>query len=148
MELSPEHPEKGSIFLSLADRDKVRGTEVARNLASLGYRFIATEGTAQALADAGIEVREVLAKLGDDESRRGARTAVDAIKAGEVSLVINSPKGCGARADGSYIRTAASIHSVPLITTLAAAEAIAVGLAEWTKAPLEVRSLQSIRALR
>ncbi len=148
MELSADHPEKGSIFLSLADRDKVRGTEVARNLASLGYGFVATEGTAQALAAAGIEVREVLAKLGDEENRRGARTAVDAIKAGEVSLVINSPKGRGARADGSYIRTAASIHSVPLITTLAAAEAIAVGLAEWTKAPLEVRSLQSIRALR
>ncbi len=148
MELSPNDPEKGAIFLSLADRDKVRGIEMARNLASLGYRFLATAGTAAALTEAGIEVGEVLAKLGDEAARGGARTALDAIRDGEVSMVINSPKGRGARADGSYIRTAASIHAVPLITTMAAGEAIAIGLAEWAKEPLKVRSLQSIRALR
>jgi carbamoyl-phosphate synthase large subunit len=143
MDLAPERVGTGAVFLSLADRDKARGTVVAKRLADLGYAFLATAGTAEALAAAGVEVLEVLDKLGEGDHQR--RTAVDAISAGEVSLVINTPKGRGAFSDGSYIRTAASLNNVALITTVAAAEAIAVGLAEWTRAPLEVRALQSVR---
>ena len=147
MELSPDTANEGVIFLSLADRDKTRGMELAQSFADLGYRFIATTGTAAALAERGIEVVEVLSKLRDDGVVEPAgRTALDAIGAGEVALVINTPKGRGARADGSYIRKAASINHVPLITTVAAAKAIAVGLSEWAGAPLQVRSLQSVSA--
>jgi carbamoyl-phosphate synthase large subunit len=147
MELSPETANEGLIFLSLADRDKKRGMELAQSFAELGFGFIATTGTAAALADVGIEVVEVLSKLRDDGVVEPAgRTVLDSIAAGEVALVINTPRGRGARADGSYIRTAASINNVPLITTVAAAKAISVGLAEWVSAPLVVRSLQSVRA--
>ncbi|MFW2380246.1 MAG: carbamoyl-phosphate synthase large subunit [Acidimicrobiales bacterium] len=147
MELSPDTAHEGAIFLSLADRDKERGIELARSFADTGYRFIATRGTAAALASEGIEVVEILAKIRDDGVvEGGGRTALDAISAGDVSLVINTPKGRGARADGSYIRTAASINHVPLITTIAAAKSMSVGLAEWAEAPLKVRSLQSVRA--
>jgi carbamoyl-phosphate synthase large subunit len=146
MELSPDHSDRGVIFLSLADRDKERGMELAQSFAEIGYQFLATTGTAAALAEQGIEVVEVLSKLRDDGVVEPAgRTAVDAIGAGEVALVINTPKGRGARADGAYIRTAASINHVPLITTVAAAKAISVGLTEWADAPLQVRSLQSVR---
>ncbi len=148
MDLSPESMNDGAIFLSLADRDKERGMELAQSFAAIGFSFIATAGTAAALAAVGIEVVETLVKLGEDGYVMGdieGRTAVDAIRAGEVSLVINTPAGRGARADGSYIRRAASINSVPLITTVAAAKAISVGLTEWSTAPLTVRSLQSIR---
>lgn len=148
MDLSPESMDDGAIFLSLADRDKARGMELAQAFAAIGFSFIATAGTAAALAEAGIEVVETLAKLGEDgdviDDVTG-RTAIDAIRAGEVSLVINTPAGRGARADGSYIRRTASINSIPLITTVAAAKAISIGLTEWASAPLTVRSLQSIR---
>ncbi len=147
MELSPETANEGLIFLSLADRDKQRGMELAQSFAELGFGFIATTGTAAALAGVGIEVVEVLSKLRDDGVVEPAgRTVLDSIAAGEVALVINTPRGRGARADGSYIRTAASINNVPLITTVAAAKAISVGLAEWAGAPLVVRSLQSVRS--
>ncbi|NNE96265.1 MAG: carbamoyl-phosphate synthase large subunit [Acidimicrobiales bacterium] len=147
MDITTQSAKEGAVFLSLADRDKERGAEVAQSLARIGFSFIATSGTAAALAEAGIDVDEVLAKIGADGSVEfKGRTAIDAISAGEVSLVINTPRGRGSRADGDYIRTAASIHSVPLITTVAAAKAISVGLAEWANAPLEVRALQSLRS--
>ncbi len=148
MDLSPESMNDGAIFLSLADRDKARGIESAKAFHKIGFSFIATAGTAAALAAEGIEVVETLAKLGEDGDVMDGvdgRTAIDAIRAGDVSLVVNTPAGRGARADGSYIRTAASINNIPLITTVAAASAIAIGLTEWATAPLTVRSLQSVR---
>jgi carbamoyl-phosphate synthase large subunit len=143
MGVSPDSVREGFVFFSLSDVDKKRGTSAARVLADLGCRFVATEGTARALSAAGLDVVEVLDKLGEEVHTK-RRTAVDAIQAGELSLVINTPRGRGARADGAYIRKAASIHNIPLITTVAAAEAIAVGLTEWRHAPLRVRSLQSV----
>ena len=68
------------------------------------------------------------------------------IAAGDVSLVINTPRGRGARADGSYIRTAAAQEGVPLVTTVAAAAAVSRGMADWAASSLEVRSLQQIHA--
>ena len=140
----------GTIFLSLADRDKSAGIEVARLFADLGYRFAATEGTAAVLADAKIEVESVVAKIEEGQTRAegGSLTAVDLIEDGAVSMVINTPKGQGARADGSYIRMAAAQSGVPLITTLSAARAMARGLTDWQAHEFEVRSLQSILAAR
>ncbi|MEM7322269.1 MAG: carbamoyl-phosphate synthase large subunit [Actinomycetota bacterium] len=133
-------PEDGSmIFLSLADRDKDAGSEVAALLAELGFRLAATAGTAARLKADGLTVERVLERLDDD-----GPNAVDLIESGELSMVINTPRGRGPRADGAYIRIAAGQHGVALLTTVAAARATVLGLAEMKEQSLQVRSLQSI----
>lgn len=69
-------------------------------------------------------------------------TAVELIASGKVQLVVNTPKGMGSRADGAYIRSAASVHKIPCLTTVAAARAAAAGIADWGRHQLSVRSLQ------
>jgi carbamoyl-phosphate synthase large subunit len=135
----------GAIFLSLADRDKVSGIEVARAFSDLGHPIVATAGTAEALEAAGVDVAQILAKIIEGEEADGP-TALDLIANGEVALVINTPRGRGARADGSYIRTAAAQEGVPLVTTVAAAAAVSRGMADWATSSLQVRSLQQIHA--
>ena len=132
-------PEGGTVFLSLADRDKAAGIEAARELVGLGFSIAATRGTAAALEQAGIPVAEVVAKIGEEEGT----TAVDLIESGKVQLVINSPRGRGPRADGEHIRKAAGARGVPLLTTGAAGVALAHGLVDWSKYPLQVRPLQA-----
>ena len=142
-------PDAGSIFLSLADRDKAEGMEVARTLASLGFRFVATSGTAAALVAAGLEVDQVVARLGGTDATPLPADAPDSLtlmNEGRIGFVINTPRGRGARADGRYIRTAAAEHGIPLVTTVAAARAAAVGLDELRERRLEVRSLQALHA--
>ncbi len=134
-------PPGSNVFLSLADRDKEFGVEVAAQLAELGYRLLATAGTAARLGEAGIEVDQVIDRLD-----QGGTNAVELIEDGRISMVINTPRGRGARADGSYIRIAAGQNGVPLLTTLAAARATARGLQEMKGQSLTVRSLQSIHA--
>ena len=128
------------MFLSLADRDKAGGLLAARRFAELGFSLIATAGTAAYLTEHGLAVDTVVAKVG--EERAGEPTAVDLIADGKVQLVVNTPRGSGPRADGAYIRTAANVHNVPCLTTVAAALAAAGGIAEWTTHGLSVRSLQ------
>ncbi len=135
----------GLVFFSLADRDKEAGIEVAQLLADLGFGFAATAGTAAALTEAGITVDRVLAKIIEGKQAQGP-TAIDLIEDGVIGLVINTPRGRGARADGAYIRTAAAQAGIPLVTTLSAARAAARGLANWRDTPLQVRSIQSIHA--
>ncbi|MEE9417398.1 MAG: carbamoyl-phosphate synthase large subunit [Acidimicrobiales bacterium] len=134
-------PTSGTVFLSLADRDKPIGIEAARVLENLGFRIAATKGTAEALGSVGISVDTVVAKLGED-----GIDAVELIDSGQVSLVINSPRGRGPRADGGHIRDAAGRASVPLLTTGAAGLAAARGMADWQRLDLEVRSLQEYHA--
>jgi carbamoyl-phosphate synthase large subunit len=131
-------PESGRIFLSLADRDKDLGVTAAQIFSQLGFGIVATAGTSAALADAGIDVDLVVAKLGDHEGVH----AVDLIQQGEVQMVVNSPRGRGPRADGAHIRSAAGLANVPLLTTGAAAVAAARGMRDWSHHPLRVRSLQ------
>ncbi len=135
-------PEGGCAFVSLADRDKAGGVEAARRLVELGFTIAATSGTAAALQAAGVPVAEVLGKLGEDEGR----TAVDLIREGTCTLVVNSPRGRGPRADGAYIRREAGVAGIPILTTAAAARAAAEGMADWRTHPLQVRSLQSLHA--
>jgi carbamoyl-phosphate synthase large subunit len=137
-------PEKGTVFISVADKDKVLALDAARGFAGLGFAIAATAGTADALEAGGIEVKTRLAKLGIEE---GA-TAVDLIEAGEITLVVNSPKGRGPRADGAYIRAAAGVAGVPCLTTAAAGLAAATGMADWAVHELRVRPLQDYHAGR
>ncbi len=135
-------PESGAIFMSLADRDKEMGVMAAKKFASLGFDIVATAGTADALAEAGVEVARTLAKVTSAGQDIEGPTAVDLIDEDAVALVINSPRGRGPRADGAYIRAAAGAKGIPLLTTGSAALAAANGLADWLSTPLRVRSLQ------
>ena len=132
-------PSSGTVFLSLADRDKAVALDAARRFVDLGFDIAATAGTAALLQERGIEVATVVAKLGEE----GAGTdAVELISSGKVDLVVNSPRGRGPRADGAHIRAAAGQHRVPLLTTGAAGLAAAKGMGDWARHELRVRSLQ------
>ncbi len=139
-------PEAGTVFLTLADRDKAAGVEVARRFVQLGFDLAATVGTARYLEAHGLTVGTLVAKVGDPESDRDAGVstvdAVELIGAGKVDLVVNTPRGRGPRADGAHIRRAASRHKVTCLTTIAAARAAAAGIADRTTHRLAVRSLQ------
>ena len=113
-------PTSGVAFLSVRDEDKPAAVPVAAALAGLGFELVATEGTARTLLAAGLEVEEV-AKVADAEE--GEATVVDLVRRGRCNLVVNTPQGSGARADGYRIREAALVARVPCITTLAGAAA-------------------------
>jgi carbamoyl-phosphate synthase large subunit len=142
-------PMAGTVFLSLADRDKAAGVVVGRKFAELGFQLVATTGTAAALEADGTPVAATVAKLGADGmpeagavDHEGGEDAVDLISSGKVDLVVNTPRGSGPRADGAHIRRAAVRHRVACITTVAAALAAAAGIAEWSTSEPTVRSLQ------
>jgi carbamoyl-phosphate synthase large subunit len=130
-------PHEGTVFLSLADRDKPAGLGAARKLIELGFKLAATTGTAAALEAEGLPVDVVVAKVGEP-----GVDAVDLISSGQIDLVVNTPRGRGPRADGRHIRRAATRHRVPCITTVSAAVAAAAGLAEWAELESTVRPLQ------
>jgi carbamoyl-phosphate synthase large subunit len=105
-------PREGTVFVSVANRDKRAISFPARRLADLGFRLLATKGTAGVLERAGIPVTRV------SKVSQGGRSVVDLIGAGEVDLVINTPFGRGPRTDGYLIRTAAAQAQIPCVTTL------------------------------
>jgi len=135
-------PKEGTVFISVADRDKKQGIDSAKLYTQLGFSIAATVGTAAALQEAGIKVSDTVAKIGDDDGV----TAVELIESGEVQLVINSPRGRGPRADGAHIRKAAGERGIPLLTTASSGLALARGLVDWNEHPLEVRSLQDFHS--
>jgi carbamoyl-phosphate synthase large subunit len=132
-------PDGGTVFFSLADRDKPVGLEAARRFADLGFQLAATAGTARYLREHGVPVATEVAKVGESA---GGQDAVELISSGRVQLVVNSPRGRGPRADGAHIRRAASVHSIPCLTTAAAARAAAAGIADWAVHALTVTCLQ------
>ena len=134
-------PDSGTVFLSLADRDKPAGLEVARAFSALGFSIAATLGTAGYLRSEGVPVETLVAKVGE---KGVASDAVDLIAQGKVQLVVNTPRGLGPRADGQHIRMASVTYKVPCLTTLAAARAAAAGMADARSHPLEVRPLQDL----
>ncbi|MFN2389802.1 MAG: carbamoyl-phosphate synthase large subunit [Actinomycetota bacterium] len=131
-------PVKGSVFLSVSNRDKRAIIFPAKRLQDLGFELLATTGTAQVLRRAGVEV-EVVPKVSEGH----ARNLVDRISAGEVDLVFNTPFGRGARSDGYFIRTATVAAGVPCITTLAGMAACVQGIEALIGGEVGVRSLQS-----
>jgi carbamoyl-phosphate synthase large subunit len=135
-------PEKGTVFFSLADRDKDGGLVAARRFFGLGFSIAATAGTARLLEDNGVRVDTIVAKVGEDVGVDG----VDLISTGKVDLVVNTPRGRGPRTDGMHIRRAAIVHGVACITTVAAALAAASGIEEEAQRDAEVRSLQEYHA--
>jgi carbamoyl-phosphate synthase large subunit len=118
-------PTSGTAFLSVRDADKAALVPTAAALAGLGFHLLATTGTAQTLAAAGLEVEQV-SKVGETPD---GPTVVDLIRRGRCDLVINTPQGSGARADGYLIREAALGARVPCITTLSGAAAVVHAIA-------------------
>jgi carbamoyl-phosphate synthase large subunit len=146
-------PDSGMVFLSLADRDKAAGLKAAARFVEQGFEIAATVGTADHLERNGVPVAQRVAKVAaaDDvadgvgtSEPAGLPTALDLISAGKVQLVVNSPRGRGARADGAYIRRAANVHRVPCLTTAAAAVAAAESTVDRARHDVRVRTLQEI----
>jgi carbamoyl-phosphate synthase large subunit len=131
-------PKQGTIFLSVRDKDKPDLLPLAREFRSLGYRLIATAGTARYLAGHGLDV-ETVKKVAE-----GRPHVVDAMRNGQIQLVINTPDGPRARSDGFHIRRTALFHNIPMLTTLSAARASVDGLRESSRHPWRIRSLQEL----
>ncbi len=141
-------PDSGSVFMSLADRDKAAGLRAALRFVELGFSIAATSGTAAYLEAHGIPVEIIVAKVGEDGSagHGGGVDAVELIRSGKVQLVVNTPRGVGPRADGAHIRRAANVAQVACLTTVAAARAAAAGISDRAQHPFVVRSLQEYQA--
>jgi carbamoyl-phosphate synthase large subunit len=133
-------PTQGVVFLSTHDRDKAALVPVARRLAELGFSLIATSGTAAALAADGLEVQSIL------KVHEGRPNIEDAIRSGQIQLVINTPVGRQAAHDDRYLRRAALDYAVPTVTTLAAARAAVEAIAALQGQTLTIHALQDVHA--
>ena len=133
-------PNSGTAFITVADRDKAAATGIATILHDLGFRIVATRGTAQGIRKMGIPA-EAINKIGV-----GSPHVVDWIVRGEVDLVINTPVGTGARVDGYEIRAAAIARGIPCITTMAGGMAAARAISSARRGEPEVLALQELHA--
>lgn len=129
-------PEKGNVFISVNENDKLRMFPIVEALYKLGYNLIATTGTAKYIAYHGLPVEKVL------KVSEGRPNIVDAIKNGDVDLIINTPLGQRSRMDEYAIGRTAIKYQIPFITTLSAAEAVVRGLKKCRNKHLEVKCLQ------
>ncbi len=130
-------PEQGCAFLSIRDSDKAAAIAVARRLIDSGFTIMATRGTAARLRDAGMEVKIINKVL------EGRPHCVDAIRSGDIQLVINTAAGAQTVADSFDIRRSALTHGVPHYTTIAGARAAAHAIAAVKAGTLEVMPLQA-----
>ncbi|MFM9095669.1 MAG: carbamoyl-phosphate synthase large subunit, partial [Actinomycetes bacterium] len=133
-------PLKGNVFVSIADRDKESMVELIKKLKDLGFNIFASSGTASFIKKYGIESNQLRKHhLGEVE---GETTSVQAIRNGDIDLVVNTPYGVGPRTDGYQIRTAATDMSVPCITTAQGLKAALAGIESLQKFGFRVKSLQ------
>lgn len=140
-------PDEGTLFVSVADRDKRAIILPVARLAELGFTILATTGTAQVLRRNGIPATPVR-KLSEGVSKDGEQTIVGLIESGAVDMVVNTPKGQGARADGYSIRAATTSANKPMITTVQELQAAVQALEAQLRGPFKVRSLQEHNADR
>jgi carbamoyl-phosphate synthase large subunit len=134
-------PHSGTVFISLADKDKSAGVDAARALVDLGFKVLTTAGTARFLSANGVVTTEVR-KNSEGRGPLGEPTIVDILNSGEIDLVINTPVGRGTRADGWAIRTAAVQRSIPIITTTPGFSAAVEGIKVLRQGDLGVQSIQ------
>ena len=140
-------PTSGSIFISVSDRDKPHVILPVRRLAQLGYKILATHGTASILARHGIEV-SVVRKHTDDKSVAAGPTIVELITDGLVDVVVNTPSGSSARKDGYEIRAATTAADKAIFTTIAQLSAAIGSFESVISGPFKVKSLQEHAAER
>jgi len=134
---SVDLPVEGCVFLSVRDRDKDTICTIAAELTDMGFDLIATGGTAAALTEAGIEVTQI------NKAHQGRPHIVDAIKNGDVRLVVNTTEGAQAIADSYELRRSALEHKIPYFTTVAGSQAMLRAIAALVSGDLEVKTLQS-----
>ena len=140
-------PAEGTVFVSVANRDKRSLVFPVKRLADLGFRVLATEGTAEMLRRNGIPCDEVRKHFEPPGAGRPAVSAVDAIRAGEVDMVINTPYGnSGPRIDGYEIRSAAVAMNIPCVTTVQGASAAVQGIEAGIRGDIGVMSLQELHS--
>ena len=131
-------PEGGTVFISVCDRDKRAIVSIARDIVRLGFKVVATGGTARALRAAGVDCEEV------KKVHEGAPNVLDRIAAGEIALMINTPFGHATRADGYELRLEAVKHGVTHVTNLAGAQAMVAGMEMARANGLTVVALQDL----
>ncbi len=129
-------PGDGHVFISVAERDKQEVVPIARALAEMGYKLMATRGTAKTLRAAGITVEEI------NKLQHGRPNLMDYMKNKQIALILNTPSGKGARTDEGKIRSAAVANGVTCITTLSAAHAAVEACRAIRQQPWTVRALQ------
>ena len=130
-------PREGTVFISMAKRDKFAVLEAARTLQNLGFRLVGTSGTARVLRDGGVTI-ETVRKL-----QEGRPNLLDYLANGEIQLIFNTPSGKGARTDEGRIRSAAVAHGVPCVTTLAGCWAVVKAITALAENPVpRVTALQ------
>ena len=129
-------PQTGTVFISMNDRDKATVVPVAKELADLGFKLVATDGTCQVLKQHNLTVDPVL------KIHEGRPHVVDLIKNSQIQLIINTPVGDKAQQDDRAIRRTALSYRVPTITTIAAARATAAAIRSLQQEPLAVKALQ------
>jgi carbamoyl-phosphate synthase large subunit len=133
-------PQSGAVFISVNPYDRGAALKIARDLHQLGFSLIATSGTAASFESVGLPVRVV------NKVSEGSPNVVDALRNGEIALIINTPRGGQAHLDGPQIRSAAHQFGVPLITTMTGAMAAVQGIRSLRQKPLRARSLQKHHA--
>ena len=137
-EAAKQHlPSRGTVLITVTDSDKAATLEITKEFQNLGFKIRTTEGTYRFLAKKGIKTDSIL------KMHEGRPNIVDAIKNGEIQLIINTPSGKLSKHDDSYIRKAAIKYKVPYITTTAAAAAAVKGISARRATDTQVKSLQS-----
>jgi carbamoyl-phosphate synthase large subunit len=131
-------PREGTVFITVTDTDKPAATQLAARFHDMGFRIIATRGTAQAISRMGVPVK------GINKIAEGSPHVVDFIRNGEVDMVINTPTGSGARSDGYEIRTAAVRRGIPCVTTMTGASAATRAIFAQRERGADPRSLQEL----
>ena len=143
-------PDSGTVFITVTDGDKAGASGIAALLGDLGFRIVATAGTARAIRGMGVRVDAVLEKIGGEGASAPSPlpNVVDCIESGDIDLIVNTPTGSGARADGWEIRRAAVARGIPCITTLSGGHAAARAIAAARHGEPTVLSLQEIHRER
>ena len=131
-------PVEGTVFISVNDSDKIDIIPMARDFKELGFNIMATKGTAQLLSENGVQASPIF-KVGE-----GRPNVVDAIKNGEVQLVVNTPLGAQSRFDEYEIGRSAIRYKVPAITTISGSQAAVRGIRNIKNGSIQYRSLQDV----
>ena len=136
-----EQPKGGTAFISVCDNDKRAIGSIAHDVARQGFKLCATSGTARTLRAIGLECEEVCRVSDRGDSRRNV---IDLINEGVINLIINTPSGDETQSDGFVLRTAAVQHGLTYVTTLAAAQAMTVGMEVAADQGLDIVALQDL----
>jgi carbamoyl-phosphate synthase large subunit len=130
-------PLEGTVFVSMTDRDKPAIVPVVKDLIEQGFKIAATEGTRKTLKEHGLDDIDLVLKLSE-----GRPHVIDWIKNKQIQLILNTPSGEDAQAEGRLIRRTALAYKIPIITTIAGAKATAGAIRSLKSQPLEVKALQ------